>query len=334
MMFAATYPSRTTALILVDAYARALRADDYPLGASERELEVLVESGWQVWGTGATGRLVAPSVAADPPFREWYARLERATAPPEAFAKLVRWGFGLDVRAILSSIRVPTFGTQHEIGPNTMYDHGSYLVDRIEGARLRYYGGDDSFPFSSETPQLVDEIEEFITGEQPPVDVGRVLASLLFTDIVDSTATAARLGDRAWKDLLERHDADVAGELVRRRGNKVHSIGQGDGVLATLDGPARSILCARAIVDGVRRLGIEARAGVQTGEIEVRAEGDVGGIAVHIAARVREQAGAGEVLVSGSVPPLVAGSGITFSDRGTHALKGVPDESRLFAVES
>jgi class 3 adenylate cyclase len=208
---------------------------------------------------------------------------------------------------------------------------GRYLANHISGAQLVVLPGGDRTLYGERADEVLDHVEEFITGVRPVRDVDRALATVLFSDIVASTEHATRLGDRKWTDVLNRHDAVVSRELNRHRGRKVNPTG--DGILATFDGPARAVRCAQAIIESVRPLGIEVRAGLHTGEVELRGE-DIGGIAVHIAARVMAQAGAGEVLVSSTVKDLVAGSGIAFADRGTHALKGVPDEWRLFAVET
>jgi class 3 adenylate cyclase len=235
----------------------------------------------------------------------------------------------LDVRDVLPSIRVPTLVISRRDNRLVEAAHGRYLGERIPGARYVEVEGDDYFPFIGNTDVILDEVEEFLTGSRPPAGTDRMLATILVTDIVDSTARASALGDAAWRDLLQRHHTLVRRELERFRGHEVDTAG--DGFLATFDGPARAIRCACAIRDGVRPLGLEIRAGLHTGEVEL-ADGGIRGIAVHTAARVAGEATPGDVLVSSTVRDLVAGSGIAFEDRGSHALKGVPEAWRLFGV--
>jgi class 3 adenylate cyclase len=243
----------------------------------------------------------------------------------------MRWVNNLDFRSILPAIRVPTLVLHREADPVIRLDHGRYLADHIPSARLVVVPGTDYLFFTEGADELVDHIEEFITGVRPIRETDRALATVLFTDIVGSTNHATRLGDRKWTDLLNRHDELVSRELDRHRGRKVNPTG--DGILATFDGPARAVRCAQAICEGVRPLGIEVRAGLHTGEVELRGE-DIGGIAVHIGQRVSALAGAGEVLVSRTVTDLVAGSGIEFEDRGEQELKGVPGKLSVYAVMS
>jgi class 3 adenylate cyclase len=235
----------------------------------------------------------------------------------------------IDIREVLPSIRVPTL-VIHRTDDHLPIDGARWLAAQIPGARFVELAGDEHWPWINDPDDLVDEVEEFLTGERPACELSRVLATVLFTDIVSSTERATALGDRRWRDLLDQHDRLVRRELDRHRGQAVKSTG--DGVLATFDGPARGINCARAICDQIRPLGIEIRAGLHTGECELR-NGDVGGIAVHIGARVASMAAAGEVLVSSTVKDLVVGSGLSFSDRGLHSLKGAPGEWRIYAVE-
>jgi class 3 adenylate cyclase len=236
-----------------------------------------------------------------------------------------------DVRAVLPSIKVPTLVIHRRDDPGIDFRHSEYLAEKIPGARLVELPPGDSLPMLAEGTILIDELEEFYTGARPAREPDRVLATVMFTDIVASTARAADLGDARWRDLLERHDSLVRAQLDRHRGREVKSTG--DGFLATFDGPARAIRCACDITVDVRRLGLDVRAGLHTGELEVRGD-DVAGMAVHIGARIGSLADAGEVLVSGTVKDLVVGSGIDFSDRGAHPLKGVPGEWRVFSVES
>jgi class 3 adenylate cyclase len=243
--------------------------------------------------------------------------------------KIVRMAMDTDVRHILPSIRVPTL-VVHRIGDNTIrIQAGRYLAQHIPGAKLVEVSGIDHFPWVGDTDAILDEVEQFVTGTRRGAEPDRILATVLFTDIVGSTERAAELGDRRWRSLLESHHRLVRTELGRYRGREIDAAG--DSFLATFDGPARGIRCAHAITAGVRQLGIDVRAGLHTGECELMGD-KVGGIAVHIGARVAAAAGPGEVLVSSTVKDLVAGSGIRFADRGTHVLKGVPGEWRLFAA--
>jgi class 3 adenylate cyclase len=281
------------------------------------------------WGTAIGIEMFAPSRANDERFREWWARLLRLGASPQAAVANLEVAWDIDVRGILSTISVPTLVLHRSGDLMVPVESGRYLASKIPGARYVELPGDDHLPFVGDTDALVAEIEEFLTGTRSTPVTDRILATVLFTDIVGSTERAAELGDRRWRELLDAHDAVVARNVERFRGRVVKTTG--DGALATFDGPARAISCAREIRDGVRALGIEVRVGLHTGEVEVRGE-DLGGIAVHIGARVAAQAAPGDVLVSSSVPPLVAGSGIEFEDRGEHSLKGVPGDWRLFAV--
>jgi class 3 adenylate cyclase len=331
MMFAATYPERTNALVLIEATARTLQGEDYSFGVPPDRAEAFVQRIEPDWGTGTNVSVWAPSRAGDDTFCRWLGRFERGSLSPASYAAVSRWALNLDMRAILPTIRVPTLVLHREADRVVRLDHGRYVADHIPGARLVVVPGTDYLFFTQGADELVDHIEEFITGVRPAREPDRALATVLFTDIVSSTEHATRLGDKKWTDLLNRHDDLVSRELEHHRGRKVNPTG--DGILATFDGPARGVRCAQAICVGMKSLGIDVRAGLHTGEVELRGE-DIGGIAVHIAARVMAQAGAGEVVVSSTVKDLVAGSGIVFADRGTHALKGVPDEWRLFAVKA
>jgi class 3 adenylate cyclase len=271
----------------------------------------------------------APSMAKDQEFRRRFATWLRMSASPGAAAALIRMNVELDVRPILPLVRVPTL-VVHRTGDRTIpVEAGRYLARHIPGARLVELPGDDHLPSVGDTDALVDEIEEFLTGVRHGTEPDRLLATVLFGDIVGSTELAASLGDHRWREILDEHSALVVRQLERFSGCLVKWLG--DGVLATFDGPARAIRCGRALAEESRRLGIELRVGLHCGECEVRGE-DVGGIAVHIAARVMARADAGEVLVSRTIKDLVAGSGIEFVDRGTHELKGVPGDWQLFSV--
>ncbi len=328
MLFAATYPGHTSALILADASARQFEDADHPAGLDR--LQLSLDRVEEQWGSGANLDFLAPSVAHDERFRRWYARYERLALGPRMVRAIVASDFENDLRSVLPAIRVPTLVLHRTDNRFIGVGHGRYLAEHIPGAKFVEIPGEDHLFHVGETEAMLGEIEEFLTGVRSVPESDRVLATVLFTDIVGSTERAAALGDRAWRDLLDAHHAIVRRELERYRGREIEFAG--DGLLATFDGPARAIRCACAITNAVRALGIEIRAGLHTGEIEL-AGAAVRGIAVHIGARVAGKAGAGEVLVSSTVKDLVAGSGIRFVDRGLHALKGVPGDWRLFAAE-
>jgi class 3 adenylate cyclase len=329
ILFAATFPERVRALALVNSTARYTQAPDYPVGTSpefEARIEKELEYGW---GRGVLLETVAPSVAGDQEFRAWWGRYQRLGSTPGVVRATRRMLQQLDVRHVLPSIGVPTLVLHR--ADNRLVDvrHGRYLAERIPGARYVELEGDDYLWFVGDADALLDEIEEFLTGSRRMRDPERVLATVLFTDVVGSTERAAAIGDTAWRDLRAAHDAVVRAELERHRGREIDTAG--DGFLATFDGPARAVRCACAIRDGVRAIGLEIRAGLHTGEVEIVGE-RLAGIAVHIGARVASCAEPGEVLASSTVRDLVAGSGIEFGDRGVRDLKGVPGEWRLFAV--
>ena len=330
MMFAATYPERTTALVLCGTAARITQAEDYPIGIPSDALNDFARHIGAEWGTGVSADVFAPTVAEDKTFRRSWARFERFAVSPSGIQALIRMLHDTDARHILPAVRVPTLVLQRQGDRATAPPGGRYVAERIAGARYVELPGNDHFPWVGDANALLDEVEEFLTGVRTVRETDRVLATILFTDIAGSTAHAAGLGDQRWRDLLASHDVLARREFARWGGREVKTVG--DGFLATFDGPARAIRCACAIRDGVRSLGIEIRAGLHTGECELIGD-DVGGIAVHIGARVAASAAAGEVLVSGTVKDLVAGSGLRFADRGTHQLQGVPGEWRLFSVE-
>ena len=321
VLFAATYPARCSALVLVSSFARARQ---------ERTAAFLAYID-QAWGTGGSLPQFAPSRANDPAFQRWWGRFERLGASPAAATALVRMNDQIDVSDILPTIRVPTLVIHRTGDQNVSVERGRFLAERIPGARYIELPGTDHLPFVGDNAdEMADAIEEFLTGARAPVTVDRVLATVLFTDIVASTEKAAALGDRRWRDLLDSHHATIRRNLARFRGHEIKTTG--DGIFATSDGPARGVRCACAIADEIRALGIEVRAGLHTGECEM-IDDDVGGIAVHIGARVASLAGASEVLVSSTVKDLVAGSGLRFGDRGSQSLKGVPGEWHIYAVE-
>jgi pimeloyl-ACP methyl ester carboxylesterase/class 3 adenylate cyclase len=329
MLFAATYPERTSGLVLVNSYPRLSQAPDYPFGrpaALEEEVIHVMRTGW---GRGVLLDLVAPSKVGDESFRRWWARYQRLGSSPGTIVQVRRMLDELDVRDVLPSIRVPTLVLHRADNTFVRVEHGRYLAEHIPGARYVEVPGSDYFAFLGNTDVFLDEIAQFVKGLSRAPEADRVLATVLFTDIVGSTQRASDLGDRRWAELLGAHDAVVRRELKRFRGQEVDTTG--DGFLATFDGPARAVRCALAVRDAVRPLDLEIRAGLHTGEVEL-ADGATVGLAVHIGQRVLAEAGAGEVLVSSTVKDLVAGSGLAFADRGLHALKGVPEEWRLFHV--
>jgi pimeloyl-ACP methyl ester carboxylesterase len=330
MLFAATYPERVSALVLVNTAARHLRDADYPWGLPARSVPAFLDRMEERWGTGGVVDILAPSLAHDARFRRWYSRYERLALSPHAAATMYATQFERDLRGVLPTIRVPTLVLHRAGNPHLAVEHGRYLAEHIPGAKYVELAGEDHYFHVGDTDGLLAEIEEFLTGVRPMAEFDRVLATVLFTDIVGSTEHAAVLGDRSWRALLDSHNGIVRRELNRHRGREVQTAG--DGFLATFDGPARAIRCASTIRDEVLPLGIEIRAGLHTGECQLMGD-DVGGIAVHIGARVAGEAGASEVLVSSTVKDLVAGSGIRFVDRGFRILKGVPGEWRLFAAE-
>jgi class 3 adenylate cyclase len=329
LLFAATYPERTSALVLYGSYACRSWAPDNPGGHTEEEWRAIIAAIEKGWGEGGDMNLRSPSVAGDESYRQWAATYQRLAASPGAAIAIIEMNKQIDVRPILSAVRVPTL-VVHRTGDRTIrVAQGRYLAEHIPGARLVELPGDDHIPWVADMDAILDEVEEFLTGARRATESDRVLATVLFTDVVGSTEKAAALGDKRWHELLDSYYSLARRELTRFRGREVDTAG--DGFFAAFDGPARAIRCAEAISKGVRPLGIEIRAGLHTGECEVIGE-KVGGIAVHIGARVASLARAGEVLVSNTVKDLVAGSGISFEDRGTQTLKGVPGDWRLFAV--
>jgi class 3 adenylate cyclase len=285
----------------------------------------------RAWGSGGSVTKWAPSRANDPAFQRWWGKNERLAASPAAAAAYWRMNIQIDISDIVPAIRVPTLVIHRTDDKVINVERGRFLAEHIPGARYIELSGVDHLPCVGDNAgDIVDAIEEFLTGSRAPVAVDRVLATVLFTDIVGSTEKAAALGDHRWRDLLDNHHSTIRRTLSRFRGHEIKTTG--DGILATFDGPARGVRCACAIADEIRPLGIEVRAGLHTGECEMIGD-DVGGIAVHIGARVAALAGAGEVLVSSTVKDLVAGSGLRFGDRGRHLLKGVPGKWRIFAVE-
>jgi class 3 adenylate cyclase len=329
MLYAATYPERVSALILFNAFARFIQGPDYPCGLPAEMSERYIDAVRATWGTAAQVEINAPRMVSNDQWCRWFTRAQRLGGSPAAAARFFRATTDTTVHHVLASIQVPTLILHRRENRVARVEHGRYLAEHIPGAAYRELDGDDHLFFTGDTDTVGDEIEEFLTGVRPALATDRVLATVLFTDIVGSSQRAAELGDRAWRKLLDAHDAVVRTQLERFRGREVKTTG--DGFLATFDGPARAIHCAVELIAGLRSLGLDIRAGLHTGEVEARGD-DIGGIAVHTGARVSGLAEAGEVLVSSTVKDLVAGSGIGFEDRGEHELRGVPGTWKLFSV--
>jgi pimeloyl-ACP methyl ester carboxylesterase len=329
ILFAATYPQRSTALALYGSFAKRSRSDDYPWAPTIEERLKLADEIERDWGD-VDLKYYVPSRAGDEALREWLSAYFRSGASPAAGAALLRMNSRNDVRAVLAAVRVPTLVMHASGDRDVKVDEGRYVARHIEGARfMEIAGGDHIWYVSPQADEVVDAVEEFLTGVRPRPEPDRFLATVLFTDVVNGTRRAAELGDRRWGELVERHHRMVRAQLGRHRGVEVDTAG--DGFFATFDAPGRAVRCALAVRDDVRELGLEIRAGVHTGECQVIA-GKAGGIAAMVGARVREQAAPGEVLVTSTVRDLTSGSGIAFTDRGKRALKGVPREWELFAA--
>jgi class 3 adenylate cyclase len=328
VLLAATHPDRVSALALYATWPRMLEGPDYPAGLPPELFERFIGAVRRDWGGPVGLNLWAPGLVGDKAGEQWWARLLRQGTSPAGAEALIRLYTQVDIRSVLPAIAVPTL-VVHRIGDRMVPIEAARVLARgIPGAKLVELPGQDHVPIV-DPDQIVDEVEEFLTGTRQGPEPDRMLATVMFTDIVDSTKRAAELGDSRWRALIERHDQLMRRELERHRGRAVKTMG--DGFLATFDGPARGIRCAMSAREAVRELGIEIRAGLHTGECEMMGD-DIGGIAVNIGARVGAAAGPGEVLVSRTVTDLVAGSGIEFADRGPHALKGVPGEWQLYAV--
>ena len=332
LLFAATYPARTRALVLYSAFAKRLWSPDYPIGVPEIDRTAYLDLIAQQWGEEADLSVVAPSLGHDPEARRRFAMSRRMSASPGAALAIARMNSEIDVRHVLPVIRIPTLILHRATDRDVAVGNGRYLAEHIPGARyVEFAAGDHMATAPGEFDDELDEVEEFLTGVRHGPAPDRVLATVLFTDIVGSTERVTSLGDQLWRELKAAHDKIARAELSRFRGQEIDSTG--DGFFATFDGPARAIRCATAISRGVKPLGLDIRSGIHTGECEVMGP-KLGGIAVHIGARVAALAAPGEVLVSSTVKDLVAGSGLRFRDRGAHELKGVPGEWRLYSAAS
>jgi class 3 adenylate cyclase len=328
LFFAGTKPERTAALVLADATARYLAADDYRIGVEPEAVEAMIARAQELWGTEAFAETYTPDRANDQRFVRWSARMQRAIASPRMVRASLRALLEVDVRALLPLVHAPTLVLHHRAFPFLSVEHARYLTEHLPDARLVELPGE--LPLWWEEPDpVLNVIEDFLVGERRSVEPTRVLATVLFTDIVGSTVRAEQVGDRRWRALLDTHD-ELAGRLVQRWGGRLVKT-TGDGILATFDGPGRAIGCAAALREELGEIGVQIRAGLHIGEVELRGD-DVGGIAVHLAARVMATAGPGEIVVSRTVRDLVAGSEVVLADRGSRRLKGVEGDWQLFAV--
>ncbi len=328
-LFAATYPERTTALVMYGTFATRIWSPDYPWAPTPEERQQTYELVEREWGNKMDVSYYVPSKIGDEAFIQRLATYMRRSASPGAAVALLRMNTAIDIREILPTIHVPTLVVHRTGDCDSNIEEGRWIARRIPGARFVELPGDDHTPWIGDQDAILDAVQEFLTGERPVADVTRVLATILFTDIVESTRHAHDIGDQAWKALLDRHDLICRKCISRFRGRLIK--GTGDGVHATFDGPGRAIGCAQEILESAQELGVEIRAGLHIGECELRGE-EMEGVAVHLAARVAALAGPGEVLVSRTVRDLVAGSGIEFTDRGNHEFRGFPDKWQVFSV--
>lgn len=331
LLFAATYPERTTALVIYGGFACSIRTPDYPFGYTEEDTRKFIDSMEKYWGSPWGVRHFAPSMESDIAFRRWWANFLRLAASPGAAAEIHRMAMGIDVRHVLPVIRTPTLVMHAMQDRMITIEHARYMAEHIQGARLVEIPQRDHIFSLGPAQTVLGEIEEFLTGARHGGETDRILATILFCDIVDSTRQAVALGDGRWRDLLGRFYTSILKALEQYRGREIDRAG--DGLLAAFDGPARAIRCSIKCVEEVRALGLQLRAGLHTGECE-RVGEKLGGVAVHIGARVATMARPGEVLVSRTVKDLVAGSAIRFEDRGVHNLKGIPQPWQLYAVAS
>ena len=330
MLFAATQPQRVTSLVLINTGARLVQGPDYPWGLSGDEVERFLRRTRETWGTGGISDIFSTSASSDERYRQWWARYQRMGSSPGRSTTMARLVFAVDVRNVLSTIHVPTLVIHRKDFRFFPVELGRYLAERIADAKYVELPGADGFVYLGDTDAVLSEVEEFVTGSRRSPEADRILATILLTDMVGSTDRAARLGDQRWRAVLDAHDDIVRGQLKQFRG-RLHRA-TGDGMLATFDGPARGVRCAQSLRDALREAGIDIRSGLHAGEIELRGD-EIGGIAVHIAARIGAQAESGEILCSSTVKELVTGSDLAFVDRGRHQLKGVPQEWQIYAVQ-
>jgi class 3 adenylate cyclase len=328
-LFAATYPERCVSLILYGSYGRWLRTDDYPPGSRPEVARAWAQQWIDSWGTGASLQILAPSIAQDDDFRRWWGRFERHSVRPGMVGPIIDVVASTDVRDVFPAIRVPALVLHRRDDRLIGHANGRWVADQIPGAQYVELPGEDHMYFAGDSDAILDEVQQFVTGSRGTGERDSVLATVMFTDIVRSTELAAELGDSRWRHLLEDHHRVVNHLIAAYRGRPVRSTG--DGVLATFDGPARAIRCAVAVIDAARRLDLDLRAGLHTGELELSGD-DLAGVTVHIGARITDLAQPSQVLVSGTVRDLVVGSDIEFRFQGVRSLKGVPGEWRLFTV--
>jgi class 3 adenylate cyclase len=330
VLFAATFPKRTIALVTAGIFAKRIWSPDYPWAPTPEARAAEIDDLERNWPRSNVAHL-APSAARDESFGRRLATYFRQSASPGAAAAIYRMNTSIDIRGVLPTITIPTLMLHRTGDLDANVAEGRWIADQIPGARFVELSGEDHLPWVGDQDRQLDEVEEFLTGTRPPVEIDRVLATVLFTDIVGSTQRAVELGDRGWRDLLNQHHSLVRRELERFRGREIDTAG--DGFFATFDGPGRAIRAACRIRESVANLGITIRAGVHTGELEVMGE-KVGGVAVHAGARVMALAQPGEILVTRTVVDLVSGAGIVFETRGSHSLRGLPGDWPLFAVQT
>ena len=330
MLFAANRPDLVDSLVLYNTYPRLVSDDDYPYGVPQENVETFVRDAGNGWGTTESAAMWLPSKANDPSFLNWQAKVQRAVSSPSAWEAYTRQATEHDVRAVLPAIRVPTLVIHVKNNPLMPIEFGRYLADHIEGARMIELEGADVAPYWEQPDEILSILGGFVTGAKPEPVINRRLATVMFTDIVDSTRTAEKMGDGPWRALLDVHDETTRRLVNRNEGTVVKTTG--DGVLATFDGPGRAIRCASALGEELSKVNISLRTGIHAGEIEMRGA-DVGGLAVHLASRVMSAASPGEILVSRTVRDLVVGSSIVFSDRGPHRLKGIEGDWQLYSVQ-
>ena len=329
LLFAAAHPQRVSSLVVINTGARVVQAPDYPWGLTAEDVQRFLARTKETWGTGGIVDVFSPSGASDERYQQWWARYQRMSASPGRSTAMARLTFAVDARRVLSTIHVPTLVIHRKDFRFFPIELGRYLGEHIPGAKFVEVPGADGFIYLGDTDAILSEIEEFVTGARRAPDIDRVLATVLLTDMVGSTDRAAQLGDHRWRAVLDTHDDIVRGQLELYRG-KLHRA-TGDGLLATFDGPARAVRCAQAMRDLLRQADIDIRSGLHAGEVELRGN-EIGGIAVHIAARISAEASGGEILCSSTVRDLVTGSDLEFVDRGRRQLKGVPQEWQLFEV--
>jgi pimeloyl-ACP methyl ester carboxylesterase len=328
-LFAATWPERTIGLVMIGSYARRSRGPDYPFGPEPAAHEKFIDSLATSWPSDALLELRAPSVVGDERFTTWWTRYLRMSASPGAAVAMTRANNDIDIRHVLPTIQVPTL-VVHARGDRTVeIGHGRYIAENIPGAKFVEIDSDDHLPWLVGAEDILQSVQEFLTGSRPKTVSDRILSTIMFTDIVGSTQIAANRGDRDWGDLREAHNSLVRQELAAYSGKEINTTG--DGFVMAFDGPARAVRCAEALGSAVGEIGIDIRAGIHTGECEL-ANGELSGLALHIAARIAGIAPAKEIIVSRTVKDLVAGSGLAFEDFGVHALKGVPDDWQLYRV--